>query len=58
MRDYEKVKQNVRNYYWRNKAKINEKQKEKLFCETCQCYFSRTGLSQHKRTKKHIENLN
>ena len=30
---------------------------ELIECETCKCYFQKRIKSQHKRTKKHIKNL-
>ena len=41
-----------------NLDKIKEYKKEKVLCIVCNCYIRRNGLSEHKKTKKHIKNLN
>jgi hypothetical protein len=42
----------------RKKYSYNEKRKEEVKCEVCDCYITRSSLSRHKKTKKHINNLN
>lgn len=57
MRDIEKLRQNQKNFYWRHKQKVNEKQKEKILCDVCNYHITRTNLSHHKKSKKHLQNL-
>tara|TARA_R110001632_G_scaffold28910_2_gene76940 strand:- start:1162 stop:1635 length:474 start_codon:yes stop_codon:yes gene_type:complete len=45
-------------YYEDNIEKINEKRKEKITCEICNCTISRDGLGRHKKSEKHIRNIN
>jgi len=37
-----------------NKEKINEKQNEKVICDHCGCYSTKTNLKRHQQTKKCI----
>lgn len=57
-RTYVEHLQIQRQYRKNNKDKINEKNKEKVFCKVCDCNVSRGHLSAHKKSKKHIKNLN
>jgi hypothetical protein len=41
-------------YYENNKEEINEKKNEKIECE-CGCKISRTNISTHKKSNKHLE---
>ena len=50
-KEYKLEKQ--KEYYENNKEEISEKKKEKITCE-CGCELTRTDLSRHKKTKKHI----
>lgn len=34
---------------------IPKKPNDKLYCDTCECYFSRANKAQHNKTKKHIK---
>ena len=45
-------------YYLRNIDKISEYGKEKILCEVCNCNVRRDYLSKHKKSQKHINNLN
>ena len=54
----EHKKEYDKNYYENNKDKIKEYKKEKVLCEVCNCSVRRGDLSTHKKTKKHIKNLN
>jgi len=49
----EKMNEKANAYYHANKEKRNEKLKEKMSCE-CGSNFTKAGLYQHRRTKKHI----
>tara|TARA_R110000772_G_scaffold134052_3_gene242497 strand:- start:645 stop:911 length:267 start_codon:yes stop_codon:yes gene_type:complete len=60
----EKIKQrniinrdHIREYHkeWRDKNR--EKQKEKILCE-CGCLTTRWTISRHRKSNKHIKNLN
>ena len=68
----EKLVEIQRQYYETNKQKMNDKQKqyreenieevkakqiEKIICE-CGCIVSRTNLSTHKKSKRHVRNTN
>ena len=44
------------NYYEENKAKT--KVSEKVLCECCDLLISKNNLSTHKKTKKHLNNMN
>ena len=48
----------IKQYYQNNIEEINERRKEKITCEICNCKIARNGLGKHKKTKKHIRNLN
>ena len=45
-------------YYETHREEINEKMREKIECEICNCEINRDGLGKHKKTKKHIRNIN
>ena len=45
-------------YRENNIDKIKQYREDKILCEVCNCYIRRHGLSEHKKTKKHIKNLN
>ena len=46
-------KEYYKQYYEENKNEINEKRKQKVTCE-CGCLVTRSALSKHRKTKKHI----
>ena len=50
----ELITEKKKNIYQSNKEKINEKRKEKITCE-CGCFIRKDSLSEHQRTKKHID---
>ena len=56
-RNIEKKIECDKNYRMNNTDKIKEYKSEKITCE-CGCIMRRDCLSQHKKTKKHIELLN
>lgn len=45
-------------YYLRNKKKVADKKKIKVYCETCKCMVSKSNLSYHRKTKKHLNITN
>jgi hypothetical protein len=52
----EKIKDKVKNYRENNRKIISEKQKEKITCK-CGCEITKSNLSTHLKTKKHIKFL-
>ena len=54
----EKISEKNKQYYENNKEKLSEKNKEKVECEICKVFISRSSLSAHKKTKKHLQNIN
>ena len=44
--------------YEKNKEIISEKKKVQVECEVCNCNITLCNLSRHKKTQKHINNLN
>ena len=57
-RDQNKAKfaEKNKDYYEENKEKIAEYKKKKATCE-CGCIVRRDGLGEHKKTKKHLDNI-
>lgn len=55
-KEYKKEKAKV--YYQNNKNKISEYGKDKILCDICNCNVRRNGLARHKKSQKHINNLN
>lgn len=57
----EKIKKRDKKYYEANREKLLEHYRkyssEKVECEICKVSFRRDSLSKHKKTKKHINNL-
>jgi len=53
----EKISENNKKYYQDNKEKVSEKGKEKMICE-CGREVRKSNLTRHKKTKKHLNNLN
>ena len=51
------VKKYNEEYYQQNKEKNLQHMAEKVECEICGCTIARSSISEHKRTKKHIKNL-
>jgi len=45
-----------RKYYVNHREKIIDYQLQKLRCDSCETILSRSNLSKHKKTKKHIKN--
>ena len=56
--EYEKIQAINKKHYETYREKINEKRREKITCEICNCKINLSGLSMHKKTEKHIRNLN
>ena len=52
----DKLKQEAKDYYDKNRQEILEKKKEKIECEYCRCLISKAKLTQHYKSKKHIKN--
>ena len=52
------IKKRDLEYYNKNKAKINEKRKFKILCEICNSYCRKRDIARHKKTQKHINNMN
>jgi hypothetical protein len=50
------VKQYNKTYYTTNKAKLLEDARQKVLCETCQCQTSKSNLTKHRNSAKHILN--
>ena len=44
-------------YRAKNKELINEKLREKVLCDVCQCMVSKRNISTHYSCKKHLDNL-
>ena len=55
---YEKNKDSIKQYYEENKDKINENRNIKIECNVCDCIVSKRNISAHRKSKKHINNLN
>jgi len=61
----QKIIESRKKYYQKNKEKIKEynkkyyqKNKEKkILCQVCNCYIRYDGLNRHKKSKKHLRNL-
>ena len=57
----ENKKEYFKKYYQENIEKYRAKNKERkscyVDCEICNCKFIKKHLSEHKRTKKHINNI-
>ena len=53
----EKIKKKSKNYYDKNKEKILETKKEKINC-VCGTCITKSNLSSHNKTKKHIKFIN
>jgi hypothetical protein len=58
---YEKEKESIKkraiDWYAANKEKVKSRQDERITCDICQCSFRRGELAPHKRSLKHIRNL-
>lgn len=44
-------------WYQDNREKHINYCKEKIKCDLCDCKFNRSNLTNHKRSKKHINNM-
>ena len=53
----EKVLKQQKIYQETHREKRNDKVREKIRCEVCDCFINKSGKSQHEHTKKHIHNL-
>ncbi len=57
----QKIRESNKKYREKNKEKIRQYQKEyhkkKILCQVCNCYIQRVSLSRHKKSKKHLRNL-
>lgn len=54
---YEYQKKYIKAYYEKNKELINEKRSKQIECDTCNCLIRIIGIATHKKTKKHLKNL-
>jgi len=54
----EKLSEYYKEYRKNNKEKILEQKKEKVECEICKVFMSRASLTAHKKSKKHLQNIN
>ena len=52
-----KINEKGKKYREENKDKIAEKRNEKIECNTCGSIVRRSGISQHKKTKKGLQTL-
>ena len=50
----QKIIESRKKYYQKNKEKIKKK---KILCQVCNCYIRYDGLNRHKKSKKHLRNL-
>ena len=46
----QKIIESRKKYYQKNKEK-------KILCQVCNCYIRYDGLNRHKKSKKHLRNL-
>ena len=49
----ELITNNNKNYREKNRELIREKDREKSFCNICNIIYSKSNMSQHKKSKKH-----
>jgi len=54
---YEYQKKYILNYLSKNKEKIIARTTIKKYCDICDCDIQSRGLNSHKKTKKHIKNI-
>lgn len=54
---YEYQKKYIKAYYEKNKEILANNKKVLVYCETCDCYIKKNGLSVHKKTRKHFNKL-
>lgn len=54
----ERLSQYAKEKYLKNKEKILENIRQKINCEICNCEINKGELSRHKKSKKHLNNLN
>ena len=61
LQNKEKIKENCRQFYVRNKDKIKQNQfqykSQKVHCDACNCESSKGDMVRHKKTQKHLKNL-
>ena len=50
-------REKVIEYYQNNKETINNRQKEKVYCQYCNTYGNRSEISRHNKSYKHIINF-
>jgi len=53
----EEINRKEKEYRNNNKEEINRKKREKIKCQVCLYEVSRSDLSQHYKTQKHVKNL-
>ena len=53
----ELLREKQKQYCSNNKDSISKRKSEKCLCE-CGCYITRDGLANHRKTTKHLNNLN
>lgn len=53
----DKILQNKKEYYIKNKVIITEKSKTKIHCDVCNCEVLKCNIAIHKRTSKHQNNM-
>ena len=46
-----------KSYRETNREVILKNKKISILCETCKCSITKTNLAEHRKTKKHINNL-
>ena len=57
LKHQEQKLQYANEYRAKNKELINEKLREKVLCDVCQCMVSKRNISTHYSCKKHLDNL-
>jgi hypothetical protein len=54
---YEYQKKYILNYFSKNKEKIIARTTIKVYCDICSCDLQSRGVIAHKKTKKHLKNI-
>ena len=57
IKNKEKVKEYAKQWREQNKDKIKENRKQKILCKECNIEIRRDGISEHKKSKKHMMNI-
>ena len=54
---YQENKERLKIKYYQNKQLIAQKNRQKIYCEICNCIITKSALYHHRKSKKHIKNL-